>query len=203
MVGTLILVVAAAIGWVWLGFGLFRPGWRGRVAALAVQISLVVFIYGSLRGGPLAGLTSAAFPPLILFFLPDFDRFGAFLSPLFWIAAPVTLGVFALCLVRPRLRAFCVAPPLLAGLVTMVVVGERVSRQAMCREAAALGITTFERHTLLWSLANIPRDFQTRIHAVASLDGKTLGWSYREMTWYDIPEKAAGNVEKAPDFTCP
>jgi hypothetical protein len=203
LLATLAIMLVAVAGWVWLWFGLFRPGWRGWAAALAVQLSIVAFSYGVLRSDPISGLMLAAFPPLVLLVLPDFSTFRMFLEQLLWVAGPVTLGVFALCLAIPRMKRFSVAPALLAGLVTMVIVGERVSREAMCREAPARGITTFQRHSLLWSLANVPEEWQFEIHAVAAAEGKSLGWSYREMTWYDIPERAAGNVEDAPDFTCP
>lgn len=201
--GALVLVLLVAAGWVWLWLGLFRPGWRGRIAALAIQLSIVAFAYGVLRGGPIIGLSAAVFPPSILSAFLGLGKYAAFLEQPLRFAGPVALGVLALCLSVSRLRWWSVAPALLAGLGTMVAVGERVSREAMCREASARGVTTFQRHSLLWSLNNAPREWQFEIHAVASLDGKTLGWSYREMTWYDIPEGAAGNVEDAPDFICP
>lgn len=197
------MALVAVVGWVWLWLGLFRPGWRGRIAALAVQLSIVAFPYGVLRGGPIVGLSAAAFPPSILFAFLGLGKFSAFLEEPLWVAGPVTLGFLALCPVLPCLRSFSVAPALLAGLATVVVVGERVSQRAMCREAAALGITGFERHSLLWSLANAPRDWQLGVHAVAMVDGSVLGWSYRDMRSYDIPEGVAGNIEAAPDFTCP
>ena len=81
-------------------------------------------------------------------------------------------------------------------------VGDRVSKAAMCEAAIKRGFSEFRRNSFRWSLANTPREFQFEIHATAKVEGQRLGWSYRDMDWYVIPEDASADVAGST-LSCP
>jgi hypothetical protein len=89
-----------------------------------------------------------------------------------------------------RLRVWT---PLLAGLALMIAAvlsGDQVSHEAMCRAAAARGIQQFQRNSFTESLTAGPGT-QGAVHAFATAGGQRLGWSYRLMDWYPLPDGAA------------
>lgn len=180
--------------------GVFAHGWRGRFAAIAIQLSVVAFAFGLLQGG-LWALTGALFPPILGIVFDYYAKFGKFLALVYPAAALSGGVVLMVCLAVPQWRLWCLAPTLLAAMAAALLMGERISQKAMCETAVAMGIKEFRRNSLRWSLANTPEEFQFDIHANAKLGDRWLGWSYREMNWYVIPERAEGNVV-APVFDC-
>lgn len=194
------LVLLAAV-WVWLCMGIRKTGIRYVAGAVALQISFVDLVFGLLTGQGLGAFFGALVPPLILVFSERFAQFHSFLSDVLPMAFASGGLVFLAVLAVPKLRVWSVTPALLAFLATGIVVGERVSQRAMCRTAAEANIPEFRRRPLLWSLHNTPDEFQFDIHAAAEIGGRRLGWSYREMDWYEIPSDAWGEVDAAP-FDC-
>ena len=199
-----VVFLGLAVGWFWICLGSRKDGWRGTWGRLAVQVSAVVFAFEVIRGrGDQALIATLLTPPLYFrVYAYDYDsQFGRFLVYILPYAFGAGFVVLVLLLCVKRLRRWWLAPPMVAALLAGIVAGERISRQAMCSAAEAIGIVEFRRNTLLWSLMNTPRDFQFEIHARAEKDGRRLGWSYREMDWYEIPAEAWAEVD-APVFDC-
>lgn len=201
MLGGMVALMVAVAGWFWLCMGSVREGRRQAFGSLALLVSALAFVFGCLRGGLSVGLMMAAFPPLLMLEMPKVNQFWGFVAQPLLMGALVAGGTLVFCLAMRPLRTWALVIALLAGLGAAAFVGERVSKAAMCQQAAALGITEFRRNTLLWSLANTPREFQFEIHALATTGKGRLGWSYREMAWYAVPVDAAVDVV-APLFDC-
>lgn len=199
-----VIVLAVAGFWAWLILGIKKPGIRGLFGSVAAQVSAIAMIYTGLRGADAFGwVTSALAPPFLLIELDRLQTFHGFLASVYPYALATGAIVAVPFIFLPKQwRRWWLAPSLLATITTGVYVGERVSQEAMCRTADAEGIGSFRRHSLLWSLANAPQEFQFEIHAAAERAGERLGWSYREMGWYVIPTTAWGEVEEPP-FVCP
>ena len=170
---------------------------------LALQTSAIFFAYGLLRGSLVGGLFAAAVPPLTMWNMAsEFSSFRQFLTEVAWGVAPFAVGTLAVCLVVRPLRIWSLGIPVLVALIASVFVGERISKEAMCQAAVKRGFSEFRRNSFGWSLANTPQEFQFNIHATAKVDGQWLGWSYRDMDWYAIPEDASADVVGAT-FSCP
>lgn len=121
--------------------------------------------------------------------------------------APIPTGLAALSfLLSLPLRATRAIALLLAVAVatsSALIVGETLSQSAMCETARANGLSDIRRNSLLWSLANTPRDFQIEVHAVARHQSDRYAWSYSEMDWYLVPENTIARVEGHPPYLCP
>lgn len=200
----LILLSLAALclgtfGWLFLCAGLRRDGWRGVVGRLAVQVSLLVLIYGVLRGQPVNGIFMAVFSPLAVVQVVNLLPQAEFAGRVLWAAAPYGVAALVACLIIGRLRIWAPGVAGVVLLVAAVIAGEGISREAMC--STARGFDSFARNGLMWSLANAPRDWQFDVHALAEVDGQVLGWSYATMDWYAMPETAS--VGSGEVFTCP
>ena len=199
MAGALLVILiawlAVSAGWLWLCAGIYKTGARRIVGAIALQLSLVTLSFGFLTGAGFWAFVIALVPPVMIFSLWEIAKFHAFLSLFLAPTAAVSVFALAVCLAVPRLRIWSVGATLIAFLVAGVIFGERASQRAMSSAAEAAGIRDFKRHTLIWSLANAPRKFQGDIHAEAKLGGRWLGWSYRELGWYEIPSDVWGNVD--------
>lgn len=164
-------------------------------------MSFVVLVVGVVNGHGLSASLNALTPPLFVVLFPYYPRFDTFLFQVLPRAGVAAAIVLVACLAVPRLRLWSVAPSLLAFFAVGVIVGERISQQAMCKAAEAAGISQFRRKSLLWSLYYTPREFQFDIHAAAEIGERRFGWSYRELDWYEIPPDAWGEVD-APVFDC-
>lgn len=208
MHAALILLTLAALGlgtlgWLVICAGFRREGWRGTAGRLAVQVSLLVLIYALLRGQPVNGVFMAMFAPLAVVQLVQLVPFGEFAGRLLWAALPFAGVALLVCLSVARLRMWT---PVVAGSVTLVaavIAGEGISKAAMCEAAARRGFDSFARHGVLWSLTNAPQEFQHGLHALAEAGGQVLGWSYADMDWYAVPDRAVANVGSGAAFTCP
>lgn len=192
----------ATFGWLWLCAGLRRDGWRGVVGRLAVQVSGLCLAYGLLRGQPTTALFTAMFPPLAVIPVVQLVPFGAFAAQVLVAAAPYAGAVLVVFLAVRQLRVWAIGAAGVALLVAGVILGDGISRVAMCEAAAAQGFASFQRNGLMWSLANAPQEFQFDLHAKAEKDGQVLGWSYAGMGWYMVPDRAAPNVQSGTGFTC-
>lgn len=198
---SLLALCLATFGWLWLCAGFRRGGLRGALGLVAVQVSGLCLAYGVVRGQPMVGLYTALFPVLIG---PEIARLAAFqplLSEIAIKAAPYAAVVGLVCLVVRPLRAWSAALALCTALLAAVILGDQVSSDAMCKAAAGQGFTTFQRHGFGWSLANAPREFQTELHGIATVDGQRLGWSYRAMDWYAIAPEVT-RVDGGMAFDC-
>jgi hypothetical protein len=203
----LILLSLAALflgtfGWLWLCAGLRRDGWRGVVGRLAVQVSGLGLIYGFMRGQPMDGLFLAMFPPLGVIPLVQLVEFRAFASQVLWAAVPYAGAVLVVFLAVRQLRVWAIGAAGVALLVAGVILGDGISRAAMCEAAAARGLASFQRNGLMWSLANAPQEFQFDLHARVEAGGQVLGWSYSTMDWYVVPDAAVQNVGSGPTVDC-
>lgn len=193
VVSLLIVLIGLSGLWIWLVLGIRKRGWPRVVGAIALQFSLVTLVFGFLVGD--GAFLNALLPPLLF---PNFldvwfgeNAFVSELRPTAAIAGGITLAV---CLIISRIRIWCVAPSLLVALFTGIVIGENVSKQAMLETAASMGIEVLARNSLWWSLRNAPREFQWELHAIGKSQDQFFGWSYREMSWYPMPETALANV---------
>ncbi len=207
MVAALILIGLALtfvciFGWLWLCAGAVRRGWRGAIGKLAFQLSGVCLAYGMIRGSFFAGVFLALFPPLAFSEIAKIAPFLPFLKEVAKQSAPYGVIALAVCLVTPPLRIWTLGLTLGATLIAAGFVGDAVSKQAMCQSAAKLGFTTFARNSFWWSLANAPMELQVEIHARADVNRQRLGWSYRDLDWFVIPDTASDDVT-GPTFTCP
>ncbi len=194
IVTALAIYVVLATVWIWLISGFSTAGYRGMLGRVALQASIVVFCFYFLRNRALDAFVTAFFPPLALIHLQWLIQMADFILQILLFAVPFAVGVFLLCVSIRVLRPWSFGVALLVLLGVSVPVGERISRHAMCEAAAEVGISQIKRNTFLWSLMNTPREFQFEIHAVIEVGERTLGWSYREMTWYDIPVTVWGEV---------
>lgn len=193
LIGALAVLIGLSCLWLWLILCIRKQGWLRIVGAIALQLSFVAFVFGLMVGE--GAYLNALFPPL---FFPQFlqvwfgdNAFVSALRPAAAIAGGVTLAV---CLIISRIRIWCVAPSLLVALFTGIVIGESMTKQAMRETAASRGIEVLARKSLWWSLRNAPREYQWELHAEGKLQDQLLGWSYREMNWYPIPDAARANV---------
>jgi hypothetical protein len=203
----LILLSLAALclgtfGWLWLCAGLRREGWRGLVGRLAVQVSALCLIYGLMRGQPMSGLFIAMFPPLAVIPVVQLMPFGVFAGQVLAAAAPYAGAVLVVFLAVGRLRVWAPGAAGVALLLAGAILGDGISKAAMCDAAAAEGFASFQRNGLMWSLANAPQEFQFDLHARAEAGGQVLGWSYSEMGWYVVPAGAAQNVGSGAMTDC-
>ena len=174
-------------GWLWLCAGFRRGGLRGALGLAAVQVSGLCLACGILRGQPLAGLYTAAFPPLAAVQLVALAQPPGLLAALLWRGLPYAAAVLVAGLAVRRLRVWT---PLLAGLALMIAAalsGDQVSKEAMCRAAAARGIHQFQRNSFASSLTAGPGT-QGAVHALATAGERRLRWSYRLMDWYPLPD---------------
>ncbi|MEO1452938.1 MAG: hypothetical protein AAFV31_03885 [Pseudomonadota bacterium] len=72
----------------------------------------------------------------------------------------------------------------------------------MCDAAQEFGLVAFKRTGLLTSIREAPAGFQFVLHARLDVGDTAYGWSYGEMAWYEIPERARQNVDAKDDFDC-
>lgn len=190
----LLALLLLSAGWVWLVLGWKQPGRRGRLGSLALQITVVVTCFALLRSSLLGTIVGVLLTPVALMNLEWIADFRAFAPKIALLSLPVAVLAFALCLSLPRLRAWSIAIPLVSWMIAALPAGEYVSRQAMCDTADALGFSSVLRNSFYWSLRNAPREYQFELHATLQDGSRNLGWSYREMDWYDIPERALLNI---------
>jgi hypothetical protein len=203
VLASLAALFGAIAVWLWLCGGLMRPGWRGTAGKLAVQLSALLFVWGALPGNVLNGMAMAFTAPLSLVAeLGGLKAQEKFVTAVFWPSAPFGGAVLLASLAIAPLRIWAPGLALLTGLIAALWQGEGISQRAMCETAARHGVTSFPRNSLLWSLGNAPQEFQFEIHARIEANGQRFGWSYREMDWYPIPNRATADVT-GPTFTCP
>ncbi len=74
-------------------------------------------------------------------------------------------------------------------LLVTISVAEDTSKILMCQAAVDRGVSEISRHSFYWSLRNAPKDYQFDLHAYVVHNGKRLGWSYRDLNWYEISEE--------------
>lgn len=198
----LVLTCLGIFGWLWLAGGVLRPGWRGTLGALALQLSGLCFVYGLARGEPLGAVLMAAFPPLAMVPSLTFGRFGAFLTDLAWQVAPYAGVALLVSLTLRTLRLWSLGLTLMTALLGALSLGDGISQSAMCAAAAKRGVHSFDRNAFGWSMANSHQDIQVELHAAIRSRGQPLGWSYATLDWYPIPGSVKGFSAGAP-FTCP
>lgn len=197
----LALSCLAIFSWMWLCSGVLREGLRGQVARAALQISGLCLVYGMLRGELLGAVFLAGFPPLVLADLLRAGPFLAFLTDLAWRVLPVAAVALAVTLGVRGLRRWSLGLTGGAALLASVFLGDQLAEAAMCKAAAARGFDSFALNSFGWSLANVPQEFQFELHALAAVEERRLGWSYRLQDWYPIPPNASADVA-APVQSC-
>lgn len=195
----LVALCLALFGWLWLVAGFRQGGWRGGMGMAALQLSALGLIWGLMRGTPQVAVFNAAFPPLMLVDLWRLSEFRDFLAALLARAAPIGLLVLLAALALRRLRPWAPGLGLGALMIAALVLGDEVSRRAMCQAAAERGLENLRRDTLADSLARVP---QLGPHGLAQGGGLAWGWSYRQMDWQALPiEGPAPGTTLA--FDCP
>ena len=205
MTVALILLSLAALclgtfGWLWLCAGFRRGGLRGALGVAALQVSGLCLVYGILRGQPMAGLYTATFPPLAVVELVSLAQFPQLLADLAGKVAPYAAAVLVGCLALRPLRVWAPGLGVLAAMIAVVVLGDQVSRDAMCQAAARHGLTSFQRSGFAWSLS-AGQETAGTVHGFGEVGGRRLGWSYRAMDWFELPKDSVIVVPETP-VTC-
>lgn len=205
----ILTITALAAGWIWLLLGLrHRPrtghgGARYIAGALALQLSVVMALYGMLWGGIWPALVGLIWPlPLLLPLAFQVETFSDFTGPLRSLMLSVAMIVMLLTLLLRRAKLWGPLLGVVCGLLVVLPVAEYRSRALMCIRAADHDITRFPRHSIYWSLRNSPREVQLDLHAMAEIDGIPHGWSYREENWYALPASVHVAAPKTI-HTCP
>ncbi|MBY6151820.1 hypothetical protein KUV47_01235 [Vannielia litorea] len=113
------------------------------------------------------------------------------------IGTTLAAGLGAIALLRFRGFSAIWAPgiALLAGTVSLVVVGDSLTLRAMCAEAAGHEASSFQRNSFSWSLRHPRRAFNFEVHALSDHEGTRRIWSYRDMAWVVLPPGVAGNID--------
>lgn len=204
-VGLILLSLAALclgiFGWLWLCAGFRRGGLRGAFGTAALQVSGLCLVYGILRGQPMAGLFTAAFPPLAVAELVALSQFPRLLGELAWQVAPYAAVVLVACLALRSMRVWAPGLAVLAAMIAAVVLGEQVSRDAMCQAATRHGLTSFQRNGFAWGLS-AGQEMAGAVHGFGDVGGRRLGWSYRGMDWYEVPRDSVIVAPETP-VDCP
>ena len=186
---SLAALCAATFGWLWLCAGFRQDGLRGALGLAALQVSGLCLVYGLLRGQPLVGIYTAVLPPLALAELVTLARFESLLASLAWAAAPFAAAVLLAGLALRRTRVWAPGLAGVTGLIAVMLLGDQIGQKAMCEAAAKHGIDGFQRNGFVWSLTIEPGS-RGVVHGLADVDDRRLGWSYRQMDWYDLPKDA-------------
>jgi hypothetical protein len=202
LIGVLLLYLAGAGFWIWLCLGFRKTGLWGVLGKGALQVSGVCFFFGVIQGGLIDAAITAAFPPVFWWSLRWYGHFQPFLSELAWRVAPYGAVALLGALALKQFRGWSVGIAFGAALIAAVFLGDQVSREHMCEAAAKRGFGAFHRNSFAWSLRTAPQEFQFELHAYAETGGQRLGWSYRELDWYELPAGAWGEVSP-PMFNCP
>ena len=182
--------------WLWILVGALKSGNRKRIGILALNFTAPVVVFESLRFSLSGSLLALVFLPWVA--VSDVIQaqwFHAFIFPV--LSEAITFGFVALLITLAirQTRRWSIGTGLVTLIVASTIIAEKHSQKKMCAVAKDLGITAFRRNTFFWSLRNTPRDFQFEAHALAEMDGITLGWSYKELSFYEIPEHLSINVE--------
>lgn len=195
--------IISCLFWIWLLIGVRKTGFRKFVGQVAIQLSVLCFLYfGILRGDPSGAISAALSPPFALASFRRFDIFWELIEQILPYTSVVFLLTFLGCILLKKLRVWSVGLALGISLISTVFIAENISKETMCQTALALGVTQIQRNTFFWSLRNAPREFQFEVHAIAKKDEIQMGWSYRNMNWYEIPRKANADVNGGEIIRC-
>ncbi|MFY0618920.1 hypothetical protein [Shimia sp.] len=189
------VLALSAIFWVWLCLGIRKRGLRRSLAIGAIQISIVTALYALIRGAYGEAFLNLFGPlPAAYFMIANASKFTHFVShfAIAGLACFIVSSLLSILVKATRPWFFGIAT--IVALLGMIVAAESVSKTAMCEAATQAQLGDFQRNTFYWSLANAPREFQFQIHALAIVDDKAFGWSYRKLDWYEIPHAAQINV---------
>ncbi|MGR3793802.1 hypothetical protein [Vannielia sp. SX4] len=194
-----VIWLAGAAGWLWVCAGLRGDGLRGRAGRIAVQLSGLALLAGTLGGSPFIALAGAAFPPTALLLLTRVLSAPALATALLpWVlGAMLGAGLVAWVALRRRgaQPVWSLGIAFAAGTLAMIVSGEVISRNAMCNEAAAHGAATVSRNSFAWSLRHPRRAFNFEVHGMIRPEGGTRIWSYTRMAWEPLPETISRNID--------
>lgn len=170
---------------------------------IGLQTSIIVFGVSSWMGNdPINPILNGLFPPGFFALLltgpsvPDF-----FHRPLF-IRAFTGCVVLALGIWLLRIGVWSISLGAVVCLAVFLVVGERASKQKMCKAANSLNVQSFNRNSLLWSMGNSGSEFQFEIHALLLSEGQRFAWSYSEQRFFPMKETIWRNVSSGPIFEC-
>lgn len=145
------------------------------------------------RSGLLSGAFAAAFPPVHAITLWQLTFF-AITGRIALYALPLSAITAIFCLRIAALRPYTVIVSGLVLLASSIVIGEHLSRTAICASASEFGMDNVTRNSFLWSVANTGFEFQSEIHAMARRGEDYFGWSYSEMDWYALPDTVWINI---------
>lgn len=141
--------------------------------------------------------------PIVLWrMLLDWMGYLPFLSQLAHFAAVTFLILFLVLCLMPRLTLWTLSISLTITLLVCVSVAEDISKILMCRTALERGVSSIARRDFRWSLRHAPQEYQFEIHAFIRENGQRLGWSYRDLDWYSIPEEVHINLEGSGILDC-
>jgi hypothetical protein len=150
-------------------------------SAILTFITYVIIAIASF-GNPLS-------PILAIFWR---ERLGAPLWPLLVLVSFIVAAFAFLIPARQRLLRgpTFVAVAMLGSLLSVGAYADRLRSQAVM----AFGPDRVIEHSFLTSLREAPREFQFFLHVAAMKNCVPYAWSYREMDFYRLPDKAVQNV---------
>ncbi len=203
----LLILFTAVVAWLWLCLLARKSnpvlkilGW------VAINLSLIAFIYENLRGHSIYAWLVALFPPFFLMDIRDsYRNYSAggseFISSVFELEVGIFLLVLTIFLMWEALRRYAPVLAFLVATVATVFFAEIKSRELMCDRAQVLGLDGFKRNSFFWSLGNAPREFQFQVHGYGEKGGMRFAWSYSELDWYPLNDETGASVHKDP-FIC-
>lgn len=137
-----------------------------------------------------------AVPVVFVFYLIFYSQhFGSHLwvATVFSALAAALLARFLLGYLRVR-PAFRLASWVGIWMVLTVAMIEIYADVVRSAKLAAFGADVAFQHSFLSSLLEAPRDFQFFLHAAAMKNCEPYAWSYRTMSFYQLPPNVAVNV---------
>ncbi|MBV2360251.1 hypothetical protein KUH32_10730 [Thalassococcus sp. CAU 1522] len=185
-------LAACAVGWTFFAIRGVRRALdgtaRGPAPTALAEISVLAGLVLLIRGDPVLAFLALGFPPIALLAIPNPADHAVLLGQAVVFAVPVALIVFLACVLGFPKALFAVILPSMLGGATLIAVADRFAGQAVCETAQVRGLSDIRRHSLFWSLANTPREFQFDLHGLARQGDRHFGWSYSEMDWYVLPD---------------
>jgi hypothetical protein len=156
---------------------------------------------------PLFGLLTASIVPKLLpwvilapifafyHYLINLERYWTFFAPIAYVAFATAAIVFlGLIFVRYRIR--CWMPTFIA--VAMFAVfwtgGEMRTRFLQDAAIAKWSFDCVSKKSFVHSLNIGGEEFQFDLHTSAMKDGKSYGWSFKTLDFYEIPQSVLSNI---------
>jgi cbb3-type cytochrome oxidase subunit 3 len=189
--------------WIWLLLGALSSGARKTIGLFAIHLSLVGFVYFAFRVEPLEALLNVLLLPASFWFaVNEWIEFRQFLLMLVPFAAMVFLVLLSILFILLPAKHLVASAAIVISLAVTISMAEDTSKILMCQAAADRELSEISRRSFYWSLRNAPQEYQFGLHAYVTHDGQRLGWSYRELNWYEISDEVHFEVDGYATLLC-